>query len=31
MQDEVFVLQKDDEILCSLQVIEDEVHHHKLH
>lgn len=29
MQDEVFVLQKDDEILFSLQVIKDEVHHYK--
>lgn len=29
MQDEIFVLQKDDEILFSLQVIKDEVPHHK--
>lgn len=30
MQDKVFVLQKGDEILCSLQVIKDEVHHHNI-
>lgn len=29
MQSEVFVLQKDDEIFSSLQVIKDEVHHRK--
>jgi len=28
MQDKVFVLQKDDEILVSLQVVKDEVPHH---